>query len=427
MNQIGRNTLCPCGSGKKYKKCCFLRVIPTVRTEKEIFLNILHSIQLFFEKKHYDLMPDAYEEFWGKFDPNESMNEDEQSFSDTNFSTWLLIDYSVNELEYESLVDSYLKKKKKKLDDDELKMLTMLEKSFVSLYEVKDVRPDEWVLLKDLLFGKEFFMNEKEATHFLEKGEIFAARLLKLDGTFFMAAETYPYEKTLKKSIISFIEDGYEFFQEEEPGATLKDFLKQNSNIFNYLWYSSVFPQPEPKTLNITKHIATTTQTKSDKVPKKMLAIFDAITKLTDDFCNEKLTEEYAQLARFATAALCRKRPSPLLHGRTNSWACGIVYALGYVNFLFSQEEEPYINATDLCDGFSVTKNTGYAKSKAVRDALKLTQLHPGWCLESLMDDNPYTWLIKINGFIVDARSLSREKQEILLKKGLIPYIPDEK
>ena len=28
MNKIGRNDPCPCGSGKKYKKCCYLRQQP---------------------------------------------------------------------------------------------------------------------------------------------------------------------------------------------------------------------------------------------------------------------------------------------------------------------------------------------------------------------------------------------------------------
>ena len=73
---------------------------------------------------------------------------------------------------------------------------------------------------------------------------------------------------------------------------------------------------------------------KSEKVPRKLQERFDAIVALTDEVCQEHLDEEYAQLARQATAALCRKRPSPLLSGRVSSWACGIVYALGFVNFL---------------------------------------------------------------------------------------------
>ena len=75
--------------------------------------------------------------------------------------------------------------------------------------------------------------------------------------------------------------------------------------------------------------------TKSERVPKSMQETFNAIVALTDAFCQTHLDEEYTQLARQATAALCCKRPSPLTTGNVKTWACGIVYALGSANFLF--------------------------------------------------------------------------------------------
>lgn len=57
---------------------------------------------------------------------------------------------------------------------------------------------------------------------------------------------------------------------------------------------------------------------KSEKVPKDMRSIFEGIVELTDKFCKDYLNEEYAQLARKATAALCRKRLSPLRQGYIN-------------------------------------------------------------------------------------------------------------
>lgn len=158
-----------------------------------------------------------------------------------------------------------------------------------------------------------------------------------------------------------------------------------------------------------------------------MQVIFDTIVTLTDEFSHQHLNDEYALLARYATAALCRKRPSPLVNGYANSWACGIIYALGFVNFLFDKSQTPYINATDLCENFNISKSTGSAKSKVVRDALKMTQLDPNWCLPSKLDDNPMAWIIMLNGFAVDVRHLSRDIQEIAYQKGLIPYIPADK
>jgi len=165
---------------------------------------------------------------------------------------------------------------------------------------------------------------------------------------------------------------------------------------------------------------------KSERVPQKMRQRFDAIVAITDPFCREHLTEEYTQLARYAAAALCRKRPSPLERGNLEAWACGIVYALGFVNFLFDKSQEPYISIDDLCAAFGVPKRTGYTKSKAVRDALGMFQMDPNWYLPSRMEDNVMAWHIMVNGFIVDARTMPREIQEIAYEKGMIPYIPGE-
>jgi hypothetical protein len=166
---------------------------------------------------------------------------------------------------------------------------------------------------------------------------------------------------------------------------------------------------------------------KSEDVPKAMQDKFNSITRITDDFCKKFLNEEYAQLTIFATAALCRKRPSPLTKGKENTWACGIIHAIGMVNFLYDKSQEPYMSASDLYKEFGVSVSTGQAKSKAVRDTLRMSQLDSNWYLPSRLEDSMVQWMITVNGLIVDARQMPREFQEIAYKKGLIPYIPDDK
>ena len=165
----------------------------------------------------------------------------------------------------------------------------------------------------------------------------------------------------------------------------------------------------------------------SERVPKPMQATFDAIVALTDAFCHAHLDEEYTQLTRQATAALCRKRPSPLATGPLKTWACGIVYALGSVNFLFDKSQTPTMRAVDLCAGFGVSQSTGSAKAKVVRDALGMGQMDPQWYRPSKMEDNPLAWMIMVDGFVVDVRHMSRAVQEMAYEKGLIPSIPGEK
>ena len=80
------------------------------------------------------------------------------------------------------------------------------------------------------------------------------------------------------------------------------------------------------------------------------------------------------------------------------------------------------MSAADLCEGLGTSKSTGSAKSKVVCDTLNMMQLDPNWCLPSQLDENPLAWWIMVNGFIVDARTMSREIQEVAYQKRLIPY-----
>jgi hypothetical protein len=52
-----------------------------------------------------------------------------------------------------------------------------------------------------------------------------------------------------------------------------------------------------------------------NSVPKVMKPVYEKIVGLTDDVCDTHLNSEYRDFARAMTAALCRKRPSPLASG----------------------------------------------------------------------------------------------------------------
>jgi Domain of unknown function (DUF6398) len=151
---------------------------------------------------------------------------------------------------------------------------------------------------------------------------------------------------------------------------------------------------------------------------------YAAVIKLTDLFCQQYLNDEYAALCRSLAAALARKRPSPLLRGQLEIWACAIVYALGTVNFLFDPSQTPYISAMELCAIFGISKSSGANKAKQIRDMLHMSQFDATWLLPSLMEDSVVVWLVELDGLVVDVRSLPREIQELAYRKKLIPYIP---
>ncbi len=160
------------------------------------------------------------------------------------------------------------------------------------------------------------------------------------------------------------------------------------------------------------------------KVPKEMQDIYSSITRITDEFSQEYLNDEYADFIQYAVAELCRKRPSPLSKGKLNIWACAITHAIGCVNVLDDSSQIPHVKASKLYEAFGVKPSTGQTKAKQVRDLLKMSQFDVNWTLPSRMERNPKAWMITPNGLIVDVRTQPKEIQEIAYEKGLIPYLP---
>lgn len=125
-------------------------------------------------------------------------------------------------------------------------------------------------------------------------------------------------------------------------------------------------------------------------------------------------------------AALCRKRPSPLASGQPKTWAAGIVYVLGPINFLGDQSFPPHMTTAALCAAFDVGESSVHAKARAIEKALQIRPFDQIWTPTSLLATNPLVWMAEVGGVVVDLRAMPRAVQEEAFAKGLIPFIPAE-
>ena len=155
--------------------------------------------------------------------------------------------------------------------------------------------------------------------------------------------------------------------------------------------------------------------------------VFELIVAMIDQFFRERLNEEYAVLCRRLAEKLARKRPSPLLGGKPETWACGIIRTIGWVNFLDDSSRKPHMKLTAIDKAFGVGESTGQGKSKTIRTMLKIHQFDHHWKLPSRMNDSLMLWMLEVNGFMMDIRKCPRVVQEIAFEKGLIPYIPADR
>jgi hypothetical protein len=246
MADVGRNDPCPCGSGKKYKKCCLNKSFSQVGREDSIRHSLVQELlRLFRQRFHKDRFEDAVGLFWDDFNPAEFLQRDAFEYAEINFWEWVVHDW-VDEVSGMSLADLYLENKRV-ISLDERRILTKLKNSVLSLYEVQEVFPEKGLLLKDLLRGGQYDVREKAATRHLAKWDILATRLLDVDGLFIMSGAIYPYPVRFKNDILQNILSEHRRYSKKAKDADMDHFLKANGELFNFYWYDLIRNPPKIK------------------------------------------------------------------------------------------------------------------------------------------------------------------------------------
>ena len=143
-------------------------------------------------------------------------------------------------------IDIYLKNNT--LKDDETALLNSIKDSVISLYEVSSVAKDKRIVLKDLLMDSEHTLRDKSLTRGLNKGDIFATRLLTLDGKTCMSGCVYPYTADQKKTVLTYVDKQFKRYTKNvNPDGTMRDFLKDYGDVLNVIWMNLIM-NPTKKT-----------------------------------------------------------------------------------------------------------------------------------------------------------------------------------
>jgi len=241
----GRNDPCPCGSGKKYKKCCLNKDFDKTRAEDSLRKQLIPEILNFAQKKLKHCISDAYSFFWDEFDPEEYIdNDDSLQMADINFWDWFIYDWKLED--GEKVIEHFIKQNRH-LKEGERRVLNKIKNSILSLYEVQEVFPDKGFIAKDLLLGGNFEIKDRLASRSLVRWDVFAARLSLLEGIYIMSGSIYPYSQGRKDEIIEGIMECFNDYKLNYPDAKLGDFLKEEGSIFNFFWYEQILNPPELK------------------------------------------------------------------------------------------------------------------------------------------------------------------------------------
>ena len=134
----GRNDPFPCGSGKKYKKCCLSKAYQELCRVDSLRSKLVQDLLRFFNSKYGHMIDDAGLLFWGDFNQADHLDDATLDIASQNFWEWIIL--IVDTENDKTLIDLYMEKTRV-ISADEHKVLNMMRNSVISLYEVQEVFP----------------------------------------------------------------------------------------------------------------------------------------------------------------------------------------------------------------------------------------------------------------------------------------------
>ena len=258
--KTGRNDPCPCGSGKKFKKCCLgkgevsdLGYTRLSHVQQELVEKFIKYVMQELGERY--LLTVLGEFFQDDSDPSSMWDEAVEEFG-TVFWPWLFYTLEMNEYDIEdfelagliepdtTVAEMYLQKKGRKLSSIEQELISAANRTPFSFFEVETVQPGLGFQAVDLLTGKRHKVTDVSASEGLEQGDVLYALIAEAQGyALCIGIAPYKFYPRFKLSILRFreeLKEGFGVVTDEvllEAGEKLRDF-------FFYL-HDALFEPPE--------------------------------------------------------------------------------------------------------------------------------------------------------------------------------------
>jgi len=197
-DQVGRNEPCPCGSGRKYKNCCYRRDAQAAgvrgrtysdaewqrmrRTEGELVDAIAA-----FARRRFD--EGLFERAWREFSAGSTIPA--EHLAESIFIPWLIFNWLPSPAgksrvrfgrAQEPLALAYLAEHGSDLDEYRKAFIAAACSEPFSFFVVTAAEPRRSLSLRDLLLEREMTVREVQASELLKRGDIIYARTVSLAG-----------------------------------------------------------------------------------------------------------------------------------------------------------------------------------------------------------------------------------------------------
>jgi hypothetical protein len=190
--KAGRNDPCPCGSGKKYKRCCLVssqavQDAPDTpwRRQHEASQRLTSELMRFVRNRFADSLQKVWEDY-NQDDFPQTL--DDLPGEEQIFLPYFLFDWDPKRQPRRRaksrkpgiVAQAFVEERAKRLGNLELAILHLSLATPISFYEVLGVEPGFGMRLRDILIGGETEVEEHSASQSISAGDILYGQLCRL-------------------------------------------------------------------------------------------------------------------------------------------------------------------------------------------------------------------------------------------------------
>ena len=215
---VGRNELCPCGSGRKYKKCCL---------EKDKAKDIARN-RIKLGEKQFDNVITKISESTSE-DYKAYKNKCEVDFGVSSYelenlmNVYYLVNYKYNK--QSSLMMNYFNKHKQNINDADAEIIENTLNSYMSVYQVKEKDINK-VLLRDIVLNEDVYVEDIDLFSEFKVGDFLLARIIPVGNTKIFVDKVVKINESRKTQIKNDIDN--RFKQTKKKCKTKKQCLINN-------------------------------------------------------------------------------------------------------------------------------------------------------------------------------------------------------
>ncbi len=307
---IGRNELCPCGSGKKYKKCCLQKnkLIEVTKNKKlyakGLYENIEHKINEYARKEIFTKeMNRCKDEFYISNDINFKI--------DKLFNTYFIHDFITSN--NNRLINLFIEENQFTLNKIQKNVLQGIVKSYIGLFSIEQVGITKSII-RDCFTHEDIIIEDIDLFNSFKSGENIIARVVNIQGITILVDYCIGLSD---KNLHVIVDNIKSIYKEQGKGfKTIKEFLINNSNLI-YQFTQQILLNDASyivKPLNINNEVKDRKEKDSQKE--------DSI-----DICGilkDNIEEKYLQESMDLWKSFIDVRKS--IKGSENGWAAAIEY-----------------------------------------------------------------------------------------------------